>query len=213
MIATTQLWWYTARAGGIVSWCLLAASVLWGLGISTKTTPPRVRPNWMLDLHRFLGGLATLFVGVHVAGLLLDSYVHFGPTEILVPLASTWHPVAVAWGIVAMYLLLAVELTSLARSRLPRRLWRGVHAASFPLFAFATIHGLSAGTDRTNPIWQAAVWSTVAAVVLLTVVRVLQWRTPPPPRPVRRPTRPRTAAATPAWAPPAGPRYGPPVRG
>ena len=56
---TSQLWWYVARAGGIVAWALLTASVLWGLILSTKLRPPRVRPAWTLDLHRFLGGLAT----------------------------------------------------------------------------------------------------------------------------------------------------------
>ena len=54
---------------------------------------------------------------------------------------------AVAWGVVAGYLLLAVELTSLARARLPKRAWRRVHTASFVLFVMATVHGLSAGTD------------------------------------------------------------------
>ncbi len=141
-----QLWWDVARAGGIVGWCLLAASVVWGLAISTKTTPGLVRPGWMLDLHRFLGGLAMVFVGVHVTGLLLDSYVHFGLAELLVPLASSWHPVAVAWGITGMYLLAAVELTSLARRRLPRRVWRAVHALAFPTFAL----GDRARADRRH---------------------------------------------------------------
>jgi methionine sulfoxide reductase heme-binding subunit len=176
----TQLWWDTARAGGIVAWALLAASVLWGLTISMKASPRRLRPSWMLDVHRFLGGLAVVFVGVHVASIVLDSYVHFGLTEILVPLASSWHPVAVAWGIVGMYLLLAVELTSLARRRLPRRAWRTVHALSFPTFALATVHGITAGTDRGNLVWQVALWGTVAAVTFLTVVRLLQLSEPAP---------------------------------
>jgi DMSO/TMAO reductase YedYZ heme-binding membrane subunit len=169
-----QLWWFTARAGGIVSWCLLATSVIWGLAMSTRTLPGRVRPNWMLDVHRFLGGLAAIFVGVHVTAIVLDSYVHFGLAEVLVPFASSWHPVAVAWGIVGLYLLLAVELTSLARRRLPRRLWRVVHGLSFPLFGLATVHALTAGTDSGNLVWQVAVWGTTAAVVFLTVVRLLQ---------------------------------------
>jgi DMSO/TMAO reductase YedYZ heme-binding membrane subunit len=173
-----QLWWDTARAGGIVAWCLLAAGVLWGLAMSTKTTPDRVRPSWMVDLHRFLGGLAVVFVGVHVVGLLLDSYVHFGLTDVLVPLASSWHPAAVAWGIVGMYLLVAVELTSLARRRLRRRTWRLVHGLSFPTFALATVHGLTAGTDSGNLLWQVALWATTAAVAFLTAVRLLQLAEP-----------------------------------
>jgi len=109
---TSQLWWYTARSSGITSWALVTASVLWGLALSTKVMKGRPRPNWLLDLHRFLGAAAVVFTVIHVGSIVADSYVHFGPTEILVPLASSWHPVAVAWGITSMYLLVTVEVTS-----------------------------------------------------------------------------------------------------
>ncbi len=170
---SAQIWWYTARAGGIVAWAPLAASVLWGLAISTKATKGRVRPNWMLDMHRYLGGLSVVFVAIHVFGLVADSYVHFGPSEILVPLTSSYRPGAVAWGVVAMYFLLAVELTSLARKRLPKRVWRATHALAFPVFAFSTLHGLLAGTDGGDPWLQVAMIVTSILVVLLTVQRVI----------------------------------------
>lgn len=171
---SSQLYWYIARATGIVGWALLAGSVLWGLAISTKTRPGGVRPNWMLDLHRFLGGLATIFTGVHVAALVADSYTHFGPAEILLPFASTWRPAAVAWGVAGLYLLAAVELTSLARKRLSKRAWRAVHFASFPLYLTATIHALTAGTDATSRLFTAVLWGTTAAVVVLTILRIHQ---------------------------------------
>ncbi len=102
---TSQLWWYTARAGGLVAWALLSASVLWGLSLSTRALGKRPRPNWLLDLHRFLGGAAVVFTGIHVLSLMLDSYVHFGLVEVLVPFASQLAPGAVAWGIAGLYLL------------------------------------------------------------------------------------------------------------
>jgi len=134
--------WYVARAAGIVSWALLAAATLWGLALSTHALGKRPRPNWLLDLHRWLGGTALAFTAVHVLALLADQYVHFGLVEVLVPFASRWHPAAVAWGVVAGYLLVAVELTSLARNRISKRTWRRVHTASFVLFVFATVHCL-----------------------------------------------------------------------
>lgn len=190
--AGDQLWWYVARAGGIVSWALLALPVFAGLAISTKVRG-RLRPNWLLDVHRFLGGLATVFVGVHVAGIVADSYVHFGPTDVLVPFASSWNPNAVALGIVAMYLLAAVELTSLLRNRLVRsrrgkRLWRMTHAASFPLLLLATWHGIAAGTDTGTPWLRWTMIATGAAVAVLTAVRIRQALYPTA-APTRRPTR------------------------
>jgi DMSO/TMAO reductase YedYZ heme-binding membrane subunit len=91
---------------------------------------------------------------------------------VLVPLASHWHPVAVAWGIASLYLLVAVELTSLLRRHLQPAWWRRVHFLSFPLFVASTIHGLSAGTDGRKPIAMIAALLAVAAVAALAAVRL-----------------------------------------
>ena len=168
---TTQLTWYTARAGGIVAWALAAASVLWGLALSTDLVRRRARPAWLLDLHRFLGGAALVFTAVHVGSILLDPFVDFSPLDILVPLASSWHPVAVAWGVAAMYLLLAVELTSLARRSMPTRLWRQVHLGSYGLFVVSTVHGLSSGTDARSPVFLGVTAAVSTAVFAMTAVR------------------------------------------
>jgi DMSO/TMAO reductase YedYZ heme-binding membrane subunit len=188
---TNHLWWYTARASGIVGWALLAAGVLWGLALSTKVLRGRPKPNWMLDLHRFLGGLAVVFTGVHVGGLVFDDYLHFGPSEILVPFTSAYRPAAVAWGVVALYFVVAVEVTSLLRRRLSKRQWRAVHFLSFPLFLAATIHGLTAGTDATSPILRVSMIAVSLAVAGLTAVRITGATTPPtrlrPPTTTARP--------------------------
>lgn len=125
-----------------------------------------------MDLHRFLGGLAVVFTGVHLAGLFFDSYVHFGFRELFIPFASEWQPNAVAWGVVALYLLLAVEVTSLLRRRVGERVWRATHYLGFAVFVLGTIHGLKAGTDVSNPLlwWPAAGLS--AAIIGLCVARV-----------------------------------------
>jgi hypothetical protein len=201
----SQLSWYTARAGGIVAWALLAASVIWGLWLSGRVRPLGARPAWILDLHRFLGGLATIFVGVHVASILLDSYTSIGLTDVLVPFTSPWHPLALAWGVVAMYVLLAVELTSLARHRLPQRLWRVLHVASLPLFVLASIHYVAAGTDASNPASLAAIGVATSAIVLLFVRRMQEVQArgggliPASPSPTTDPA----PIAAPGFAPPA----------
>ena len=175
---SSQLWWYVARASGILAWALLTASVLWGLGLSTKVRPPRVRPAWMLDLHRFLGGMATIFTGFHIGSILMDSYVHFGPADILVPFASSWKPAAVALGVLSLYLLLAVEITSLAKRRLPHRLWRRIHVLAMPLFALATMHFVTAGTDAHGMLVLSAVLAATLAVAALVALRIRQTTTP-----------------------------------
>jgi predicted ferric reductase len=192
--------WYVARAGGLIAWGLLAASVVWGIALSTRILGRRPRPAWLLDLHRYLGGLGVVFVVVHVGAIMADSYVPFGPVATFVPFAGSWHPAAVAWGIVALYLLLAVELTSLLRSHLPLRVWRRVHYLSFAVFVLATAHGLSAGTDSNTSAMILTFLVVCAVVALLVTVRVVGIdRRPVGPRPARpRPVRPAAAGRQPA---------------
>ena len=180
-----NLWWYVARASGIIAWVMLAAAVIWGVLFATRFLGSRVRPAWTLDLHRWLGGLSVTFTGVHVAGLMLDDYVEFGAREILVPMASEWRPTAVAWGIVAAYLLIAVQATSLAMKRLPRRLWKWVHMTSFGMFFVASMHAGLAGTDVGNRLYLATAMLVVMSVVFASAYRVVVSRTRAPSTPVR----------------------------
>ena len=165
--------WYIARSSGIVAWALVTASVIWGLAFSGKLTRHPKLPSaaWMLDLHRFLGGMAVIFTGFHIAGLMMDKFVGYGPAQIAVPFTSVYRPVATAWGIIGCYLLLSIELTSLVMSRLPRRIWHGIHLASFGVFALVTVHGLSTGTDARHGVLTVAMVLAAIVVAMLTGMR------------------------------------------
>jgi hypothetical protein len=180
---------------------MLAAGVIWGLLLSTRVLGRRPRPAWLLDLHRFFGACAVVFVAIHVIAIVLDSYVHFGLADVLVPFASSWHPVAVAWGIVSLYLLMAVEVTSLLRRHLSRTAWHAVHLSSLPLFVAATFHGLSAGTDSSGPVFRGVMVGVTLAVMALVVLRLVQALLPAP-EPTHRPHR---RVPTPSTAVPPGP--------
>ena len=95
---------------------LAAASIVAGLALSGRPARKPTLP-WMRDLHRHLGGLTVVFLGFHVTSLLLDSYTSWTPLDIVVPFQSSWKPGAVAWGILAMYALVAIEISSLTMRR------------------------------------------------------------------------------------------------
>lgn len=171
-----QVWWYVARSSGIVAWALITISVCWGLLLSTRAAAKASQPKSLLDLHRFLGGLAVVFTGIHLLGLVADNYVHFGWAEIFIPEQSEWQPRNVSWGVVAFYLLLAVEITSLFMKKLPRPLWRQVHRMSFGLYVFATVHGLKAGTDTGNPWYQMTMLASINVVAFLVILMILAHR-------------------------------------
>lgn len=201
-----QFWWYVARASGIVSWVLLAGSLAWGVTLSTRLLGKKAMPSWLLDLHRYLGALSVVFVGVHLAGLVADNYAHFGLADLLVPMASAWKPGPVAWGVAGVYLLIAVELTSLLKRRIPPKLWRATHYTSFPLYVLTTVHLLLAGTDRANNGLRVAAVSVSATLAFATIVRVLSPRSElrkaaPAADRVPRPVPVAVPAATPAPRP------------
>ncbi len=181
--------WYVARSSGLVAWALILATIVWGLLLATKVLGRRPAPAWVLSLHRYLGALAVVFVGVHVGAILLDTYTNFGITDVLVPFTGSWHPLAVAWGIVGMYLLAAIEITSLLRHRMSKRAWHAVHLLSYFLFATTTVHMLTAGTDAKAVLAStAAVMLSIAAV--FGSVALYVWRNDvDQPRAVTRSTR------------------------
>ncbi len=184
---TPEIWWYVARAGGIVALVLTGLAVIWGLALQTKLLQGKPTPRWLLSIHRFLGSLSVTFTGIHILGLVADSYLHFGVAEILVPFASSWRPGAVALGVVSMYLLAAVQLTSVFMKRLPRRLWKGIHLSSYLLFWTGLVHGVMAGSDAGHPLYILVTALMTLAVLFLTVFRAVDRRLPGRRQPSRTP--------------------------
>lgn len=197
-----KIWWYLSRATGLVAWGLAVTSILLGLALATRALGPRPKAPWLLALHRWAGGLTVAFTGAHIAAIVADSFVHFGVVDVLVPFASSWKPAQVASGIVAAWLLVAIELTSWQMRRLPKRVWRAIHLTSYLVAILATLHGLTAGTDTTNPIFAWSMLGAMASMAFFAVYRLLapkraarSPRVPQPalrdPRPHREPTGPR----------------------
>jgi hypothetical protein len=168
-----RFWWWLSRASGVVAWLVVAAAVLWGLLASTKLIRRRGVPAWILDLHRYLGTLTIVFVAIHVGSIYADAFVNFGFRQLFVPSASTWRPHAVNWGIFATYVLLAIQTTSWAMRKLPRKLWHRVHVLSIPMIVMATVHGFLAGSDRGNRLVQWSALIVLIGVLFLLAVRLL----------------------------------------
>ncbi len=176
-----QIWWFLSRASGTVAWFLLTTSVLLGILLPAKMFPSQ-RPAWITDLHRWVGGLTVTFLTLHLTGLAIDSYVDFGWTEILVPFASEWKQIPVALGVVAFWLMVMVQASSLIMKRLSRTLWRRLHLLSYPTFALTSLHGTLAGTDASNWIYAVSSIAAVIAVVFAASFRILAGRRKTTPR-------------------------------
>jgi len=189
-----HLAWYIARSAGIVAWALASASILWGLALSTRLIRRRGVPAWLLDLHKFLGVMTIVAVGVHLLGLWGDTYVYFGWREMFVPMGSKWRPVAVLWGVVCTYLLVAIQLSSWAMRKLSRKLWHTIHLSSFFVFIGSTVHAFQSGTDIMNALVQWLALVGTSAVMFLVLFR---WMAP---RKARRSARIARSATNPEVA-------------
>lgn len=168
-----QFWWFLSRASGIVTWALLSATVIWGLLLSTRLLRKVDRPAWLLDLHKWFAALSVAGVAIHLVSLVADNYVDFGWKDLSIPMATNWKPGAVAWGVLATYLLVAVQGTSLAMKHLPRHVWRWIHLSSYAMFAMTSLHAFTAGTDASNQLFQVFGASLITLVGALTILRVM----------------------------------------
>ena len=173
MTSWNAVTWDTARAGGLISYVLLTTAVSLGLVLRNRwqsTRWPRLVTN---ELHGYVSLLALVFIAVHVMAVAVDPFTHFGLTAVLVPFASHYRPVWMGLGIVALYLLLAVWVSSRLRRRIGHRLWRQIHVLAFAVYRRATLHGLGTGSD-TRTVWAGALYAASVGVVgSLLAVRLL----------------------------------------
>ena len=166
-----QVLWFAARGAGIVSLLLSTAVVCLGLLTAARFERPQWPRFLTVELHRSIALVSVIFVAIHVVTAVLDPYASLGFIAAIIPFASSYRPLDVALGVIALYLVIAVLLTSLIRDRLSQRTWRLVHWLAYAAWPMAVAHSLTAGSDAFAP-WMLA----IAACCCAAVIGVLVWR-------------------------------------
>jgi len=172
VIPEGPLLWYVNRGTGIVLVLLLTATVLLGIWSTRGEAGARVPRFVVQALHRNIGLLSTVMLGLHVVSAVLDEYVDIRWWQALVPWRLSYEPLWLAAGVIALDLLLAVTVTSLLRDRLAHRAWRAVHLSAYLAWAISLVHGLGIGTDSGEPWAQWTYGGGAALVVTATVLRL-----------------------------------------
>jgi len=145
-----SLMWYLTRATGIVAAVLAVAALVWGLFFSARNTGTRLRPNWWLALHNYLGGLTLVFIALHMLMSFLDTQAGLSFVNLFVPSGRVgWR---IGWGVLAFWLFVIVVLPSIGRvrRRLPRKAWHVVHLVSIPAVVLTGVHAYQAGSDSAS---------------------------------------------------------------
>jgi predicted ferric reductase len=193
--------WSLLRAAGIGAYVMLFLSVAWGLVGTTGMLGKRVSRASATTVHQFMSTFGLVLVGVHVGALLVDGFMPFTLSQATIPMTSTYRPVAVAFGVVAMYAAVFVIVLSWLRKRVGTTWWRRSHLLAVPTFVLALLHGVFAGTDSVRPAMWWMYAGTGLGVLFLLVVRGLTVRHRPARRPspaavTREPSVPREPTAS-----------------
>lgn len=194
--------WNVARSGGFTAYILLTLAVAVGLMLAAQVQSPSRWPRLLnSELHNFLSLLSAIFLVVHVLAVWVDPFTHFGWNEILIPFASSYRSFWMALGIVALYLGLAVGISTWLRPRIGYTWWRRLHILTFGVYVLATLHGLGTGSD-SQTWWGLGIYLvSIVLVGLLLYQRLLatankRKRTP------AHPGVPRRALPLPSMSPP-----------
>lgn len=172
-----SLTWLAVRASGEVAMILLTAVTVLGIltarfGRAGQCGEAVLWRRYTLSqVHRYLSGVALLFLALHVGVTMLDSYVEVPWVSTLIPFTSPYQTFAVGLGTVSVLLLLAVVVTSLLRVALGYQVWHRVHYLAYVAWAVGMVHGVLAGTDLLLTLVLSVIASVAVASSLLATAR------------------------------------------
>ena len=175
---TSNVLWYATRSTAIVGFVLMTATTSLGV-VSTKRAMASKRwPRFATQaLHRNLSLLAMAFLMTHIVTTILDTYVDIGWLSFVVPLTSDYRRPWVALGTTGFDILLLVVVSSLLRTKLPERVWRGLHWSAYAVWPLALFHFLETGTDAAHHRFGICIaFSSIAVMVGAIALRLLGFR-------------------------------------
>jgi len=177
--------WYLIRAAGFTAAGLLILLMLSGIGQVTGLTYRFIEPLKAWVIHKALAIALCIAIAIHVLFLLVDAYLPFTLTQVLVPFVSRYSNgsslfsfklgfIAVALGVFAMYGVALVVATSLGWIDSKKRLWRKTHYVSYFIIIAVFIHALGTGSDLKYGLFREA-WIAVSLILVVAVASRL-WR-------------------------------------
>ncbi|MEO3938432.1 ferric reductase-like transmembrane domain-containing protein [Dermatophilaceae bacterium Soc4.6] len=142
-----ELLWYVSRGTGVASIVLLTAVLVLGMLTASRRPPAGIRSAVVMGLHRSLALGSTVFLFLHIATAIAETYVSIDLVSAVVPFTSGYERAWVGLGTLGVDIVATLVVTSLLRHRMPERIWRGVHLLAFAFWPMALVHGLTLGTS------------------------------------------------------------------
>ncbi len=157
--------WNVARTGGFTAYILLTLAVAVGLALTMQLQSPSYWPRLInSELHNFLTLLSVVFVGVHILAVWIDPFTRFGWNEVFIPFVSHYRVMWMALGIIALYLGIAIGISTWLRPLIGYAWWRRLHILTLGVYGLVTVHGIATGSD-TQTWWGLAIYGGSIALV------------------------------------------------
>jgi hypothetical protein len=169
--------WILGRAAGITSYLLLVALVALGLVLSHPWRTRFARPSaaTRIRVHIGLAVFTLAFTALHVVVLATDSYAGVGLRGSLVPMAATYRPLPVTFGVIGLYAGLLAGVTAALAGRITARIWWPIHKVAAVSLVLVWAHGVLAGSDTRVIV---LLYLTTGLVVVLLALSRYAARTP-----------------------------------
>jgi len=172
-VTADQFFWLLARVTGLSSYATLAIALVTGIALRTAVLDWLAANRALRSLHEFTTVLWIPLAALHVLSLLLDSTARVGVIDVLVPFHSSYGTLAIGVGALSLDLLLAVTVTALLKGRIRKDVWLWIHRLSYAAFALIFLHAVLSGTDFSDPAVSAITWGAAAALLTLSLARLL----------------------------------------
>lgn len=164
--------WSLIRTSGFLAYFFMTVSLCCGL--LSAMTIMKHRKALLLNIHQTSGWYGLLTIIFHMTLIWKDQYVPYSLTELFLPFSAKNAPVFSALGTLSFYFFLLVIGTSdFFIKRLGRARWKKVHMAVLPAWLLMVIHGLTIGTDSSQP-WALSLYiGGVSIILILAFVKYL----------------------------------------
>ncbi|HKD74506.1 MAG TPA: ferric reductase-like transmembrane domain-containing protein, partial [Ktedonobacterales bacterium] len=121
--------WYLTRGAASAAYVVLVVTTALGIGISTQAFDSVMQRWRVLDLHQVLTLLMLGLVALHLVTVLLDPFISYNVANLLWPFdePGRYRPLYVSLGVVGLYTLAVVTISSWVRRWLAYGVWRALH--------------------------------------------------------------------------------------
>lgn len=181
--------WYIIRGAGFAAFALMFLLMISGIGHVTGLTYRFIEPIKAWAIHKAMAFALVAAILIHVIFLLFDHYVNFSIVQLFVPFLNHYsngttlfglhlNSLGVGFGVIAMYLVFIIVLSSLGYIDTKKGLWKFLHYFSYIAVYLVFIHALYNGSDLKYGTFRAFFILMMVIMTLAVIGRLMRTNKP-----------------------------------